>query len=67
MRVNVKQKSTTITVRLEPLLKMSVEQIAAEKKVDVSIVTRWALHDYVQRQNAAQPFNRNQAVLALDV
>jgi predicted transcriptional regulator len=44
-------KSAEIKIRVEPTIKLGVEQIAQEEHLDVADIVRRALREYIQRRS----------------
>lgn len=55
-------KSQALKIRMEPLLLLSLKQIADREQVDVSVVGRRALSDYATRWQSS--LNHNSATNA---
>jgi hypothetical protein len=56
----MKTKTQHIRVRVEPLVRGSLEQIARQESVELSDVARWAFRDYIRTHQSQDSGVRNQ-------
>ena len=59
--MKIQAKTEAIKIRVEPLSKLALVQIATEESLDVSDIVRKAIREFINRR---QPQNRNHIVYA---